>query len=388
MRRWSINLGLMLGSLLIGLVIAETAVRLIPPFPSAELLPLPEFPRRIRRLASGEAYVRFDQELGWVTTPGVTRRAEGVAYTTNRAGQRSDRDYPPDPPAGFRRLVAFGDSYTYCHEVNNSDCWAAQLERSWPHTEVLNHGVPGYGPDQAWLRFQRDGTAPRPCAVTIGFMVENVNRVVNRFRPFLVPDSDLIAAKPRFVLDGDRLTLLPNPVVDPEQVRDREWVERELGPGDAWYVPGALLPSPFDAFELFRVARTAIFRLRHGGEEARMMRAYREQNEAFELSARILAEFARDARARGIAPVVLVFIPANRIEAELRGEPRMHAPLLARLEREGVPVIDLSDRLVAEARRGGIASVVKYHYTPIGNAAVADELRIRLPSAIGAACPG
>ena len=48
-------------------------------------------------------------------------------------------------------MAAFGESFTYCEEVDVSDCWVAQLEHAWAGSEVLNFGVPGYGPDQAWL---------------------------------------------------------------------------------------------------------------------------------------------------------------------------------------------------------------------------------------------
>ena len=46
------------------------------------------------------------------------------------------------------------------------------------------------------------------CAVTIGYMVENINRVVNRYRPALVPFADVLATKPRFIVESGRLTLL------------------------------------------------------------------------------------------------------------------------------------------------------------------------------------
>ena len=52
--------------------------------------------------------------------------------------------------------------------------------------------------------------------------MENVNRVVNRYRPFYSPRSGVALSKPRFVLEGDGLRLLPNPVSGPGQLDDEQ----------------------------------------------------------------------------------------------------------------------------------------------------------------------
>jgi len=208
------------------------ALRAVRPLSPESLLPLVYKRDPLRRLATGDTYVRFDQELGWVTNPDTVGHDTRVTYRNNIAGMRADREYPAEARPGIRRLAAFGESFTYCQEVDASDCWTDSLERLWPGTEVLNFGVPGYGPDQAWLRYQRDGGQYESCAVLIGFMVENVNRVVNRFYPFYQPDTGLVASKPRFLLADDSLTLLPSPVSDPGQLEDPAWVESVLGPYD------------------------------------------------------------------------------------------------------------------------------------------------------------
>src|SRR5215210_752304 len=143
---------LVLAGVVVSLILVEGALRLVHPIPSEQLLPLTFHERRLRRFVNGEAYVTYDQTLGWVTAPGIRQRVGDNLYRHNEQGLRAEREYSPVPPAGVRRIAAFGDSYTYCHEVNFGDCWTEQLARAWPGTEVLSFGVPGYGPDQAWLR--------------------------------------------------------------------------------------------------------------------------------------------------------------------------------------------------------------------------------------------
>ncbi len=384
---WARRLALVLAGIGLGFGLGETALRLAQPFPKGALLPLSYYEGRLRRVAAGETYFRFDQDLGWVTTPNVVRRG-AVTYRNNRAGMRADREYAADPPPGVRRLEAFGDSFTYCQDVELAQCWTTELERLWPGTEVLNFGVTGYGPDLAWLRYQRDGPALHPCAVLIGYMVENVNRVVNRFYPFYEPDTGIVASKPRFLLADQSLALLPNPVTDPNQLNDPLWVERTLGPHDDWYFPGVFVAGPLDRFEMVRLARTAAFRTRHEEMAANAVtRAYREQGEAFQIVGRVLVGFARQVRAAGATPVVILFGRAEEIDTSRRGEAPVYGPLLAWLAREDVPTIDVTEALAEEERRSGAASAAKFHYTPLGNQVVATVLARKLPETLRSTCP-
>src|SRR5262249_18658903 len=157
--------------------------------------------------------------------------------------------------------------------------------KSWPQTEVLNFGVPGYGPDQAWLRYQREGPTYAPCAVTIGYMLEDINRVVNRYRPALFPITDLLTTKPRFVVKDDQLTLMPNPATSPAQLADLEWVERTTRDADRWYFPGLFVPTPLDQLQLGRVARTVAYHYQRSDPDInRMRQSHRPGDEAFEVT--------------------------------------------------------------------------------------------------------
>lgn len=380
--------------LALGLVLAELGLRLALPIPSEYLLPLPYKWEELRRIAADETYIRFDAALGWVPTPASTHEGGGIIYRTNRAGLRADREYAPEPQPGLRRLAAFGDSFTYCEEVELADCWTSQLERAWPGTEVLDFGVPGYGPDQAWLHYQRDGPAYHPCAVLIGYLIENINRVVNRFRPFYEPAGGLLLSKPRFLLDGPGLALLPNPASSPEQLADPLWVEQTLGPNDSWYFPGVFVANPLDTFQLVRLARTAAYRRRPEDLEYtrdwanEIAQAYRGQGEAFQVAGRVLVEFARRVRQDGATPVVVVFGSEIEIRALRSGAGKAYAPLLDWLEREGIPTVDVTDNLAQQVGRNNLGSIVRGHYRPLGDKIVGLTLAYRLPGLVQPTCGG
>jgi hypothetical protein len=142
---WKARLGLVVGMIVIMIIPAEAGLRAFSPIPPDRLLPFAYNHERVRVVAGGDTYVRFDRDLGWTLTPNRVRRSDGLVYRINGQSLRADREYAIETPPGVCRLAAFGDSHTHCNEVTQQDCWAAILERSRPDTEVLNFGVPGYG---------------------------------------------------------------------------------------------------------------------------------------------------------------------------------------------------------------------------------------------------
>jgi len=408
------RLGLVLFGLAVALLFGEVALRIVRPVPEDHLLPFPYRHDLLARIVAGETYVRFDADLGWAPNPGAVRRETGVVHEANGAGIRAAREFPVEPPPGVRRLAAFGDSFTYCDEVELADCWAARLETAWPATEVLNFGGPGYGPDQAWLRYERDGRAYAPCAVLIGYMPENLNRTIARFFPFYEPSTSLVLSKPRFQVRDDRLALLPNPIGSPEQLADPRTVEALLGPGDRWHVPGMFVPGPLDGLMAARLVRTTAYH-RHaadpeGGDlsylraaaagpawagtgdpeafDRALTRRYEGRGEGLELTARILTEFARSAERSGSTPIVVVFPRRADVATSREGGPKLYGPLLGRLASAGVATIDLTGPLTEASRRGRTRDLFAPldHYSPRGNEVAAAHLARTLPPLTARTC--
>ena len=394
-RRFRARAALALLGLVVPLLLAEIGLRVAPPIQSRDLLPLTYNRDAIRQLAAGTSYLRFDPVLGWVNAPAVALPdAGGAIYQTNGAAIRAEREYSIEPPPGVRRLAAFGDSFTHCDEVSNADCWTAVLERAWEGSEVLNFGVPGYGPDQAWLRYRREGRPYQPCGVLVGYMIENVNRVVNRFRPFYAPESGIALSKPRFILQGNDLRLLPNPAVTPELLDDARWVEANLGPNDAWYFPGMFVANPLDVSQVVRVARSAAYRRTREAEDNKsedynpLSRKYREDQEGFQVAGRVLIEFAREVRQDGATPVVVVFSGRRDVVTARRGGDKVYQLLLDWLAREGIPTFDAVDRLAREANRSGVDTLIARggHYNKAGNQVAGSALARQLQELTAPTC--
>lgn len=311
----------------------------------------------------------FDPDLGWSHHPG----ARDEQCSVHAGGWRGPRAYAPAAPEGVTRLAAFGESFTFGHEVTDDATWEVQLEALDPSLEVPNYGVGAYGTDQALLRAERDLPRAGADVVLVGLMLENIGRNVNRYRPLWLPTAYAPVAKPRFVLAGGELRLIPLPF------RDRAEYVRALSAGtvvellrEHEYWTDAPLP-PW-------LAWSACARLFHGrrAHHARYTPdLWTRRHEPFEVTLALLDRFRVLARANGARDAVVLVFPARTDLERLRADGvKYWAGLLEELERRGAPYLDLSDALLADAAvQGPDALYVVGHFSRAGNATVARALQ-------------
>lgn len=311
----------------------------------------------------------FDPELGW-TVRANFRGPHGRSATSAWAS-RGARTYADEAPADSLRLVSFGDSFTWCDEVGDDQTWQVQLEREDARVEALNFGVPGYGTDQALLRFRRQGRRAADI-VLIGIMLENIGRNVNRYRPLWYPRSRAASAKPRFVLDGDALRLLPYPfetrtelcaaVLDGsvlERVREHEyWLDR----------PRAGVLGRLALGRLGLLVRSKLAR-----QPARL---WSEAGEPRRVTLALLRQFHAEALASGASEaLVLVFPREGDLEQLERDGAAYWQAAFDELRADGVQVLDLAEPLAAaRSARPGERLYGGGHLNAAGNAIVAQEL--------------
>ena len=131
-----------------------------------------------------------------------------VHITTNSLGLRGPE--LAAKPAGVRRVLALGDSFTFGHAVEAAEAWPAVLEqllnaRGGPRWEVVNAGVGGYGTGQQLLLYDELESQVQPDVVVLGFAV--VNDVLDNLCVFAERWGK--ADAPCFRLEGTELTLTP-----------------------------------------------------------------------------------------------------------------------------------------------------------------------------------
>src|SRR5262244_1013414 len=112
------------------------------------------------RSVSERRHTKYDPDLGWVNEPDVyipDMYGPGVYLRTNAQGFRNNHDITTAVPDGKARIICSGDSFTLGFGVDNAHTWCELLSSLEPRLETVNMGQGGYGVDQAYLWYKRDG---------------------------------------------------------------------------------------------------------------------------------------------------------------------------------------------------------------------------------------
>jgi hypothetical protein len=325
------------------------------------------------QIADSSSYMVFDADLGWTIRPNGSK----PQYKANSKGMRATREYPPRPEPGIVRVGAFGDSFTHGSGVPTGFTWEERLESSVPGLEVLNFGIPGSDPGQALLRYRREGVQYHSSIVLIGAMSENINRMVNTFRPFYFSRSGIPFSKPRFDIERGKLVLIENPIRSineyKELLSDPERMLPRLGEHDYFYRRFHrrsrldFLPS----VRFARIIQNQYFNqpiFTPGG-------LYNSRSEAYQVMFRVLDQFYREALDHGSLPILVLFPQRKDVRLRLDHRKVTYQPLLDELRRRGYRVIDLADGFEKYDPEGEMAEKNFLHYPKSGNLMAANWLR-------------
>jgi hypothetical protein len=326
------------------------------------------------QIADTSSYMVFDSELGWTIRPNGNK----AQYKANSKGMRATREYALRPAPGVVRISAFGDSFTHGSGVPTGFTWEEKLESFVPGLEVLNFGIPGSDPGQAFLRYRREGVHYNSSIVLIGAMSENISRMVNTFRPFYFSRSGIPFSKPRFALQGGKLVVIENPIrsIDEykELLRDPERMLPRLGEHDYFY-RRFHRRSRLDFLPSVRFAR--IIQNQYFNQPIFTPAGlYNTRSEAYQVTFRVLDQFYREALDHGSLPIVVLF--PERKDVRLRQQRHQavtYQPLLDELRRRGYRVIDLADGFEKYDPEGEMAGKSFLHYPKDGNRMAAEWIR-------------
>lgn len=152
-------------------------------------------------------YTQYDSELGWSNIPNAVVKdlfGPGIDVVINSQGFRGDQEFSPAQPPGKRRIMCVGDSYTFGYGVSQDQGWCQKLAAIDPQLEPVNMGQGGYGVDQAYLWYKRDGGKLEHRMTLLAVVSVDLER--------MMVDEFLGYAKPLLVLENGRLVIKNVPV--------------------------------------------------------------------------------------------------------------------------------------------------------------------------------
>ena len=146
------------------------------------------------RLTAERLHTRYDSELGWVALPDISLPhlyGPGLGLTTNARGFRGLGQIEPLGP-GATRVVCSGDSFTLGYGVGDLETWCSQLGSPERQVDAVNMGQGGYGVDQAYLWYKRDGRVLDHQAHVFAFITDDLRRMLKSdFHGFGKPHLEL-----------------------------------------------------------------------------------------------------------------------------------------------------------------------------------------------------
>ncbi len=217
-------------------------------------------------------YDRYHPLFGWICKPNLESFQDGrqPPVSTNSVGFRSTQDFDHEKPEGWTRVVVVGDSFTFGEEVGDDDVWPLRLEQRLEDVEVFNMGIHGFGTDQQLRVLEEEGVKTHPDVVIVGFFLENILRNGLSFRDY---------SKPRYILQGEDLTLTNSPVPSPGELlaqkpdRPLSYLLHHLKTRLASRLIGSNLDELAEKQGLFPLTRAILARMKERSEEcgAKMM---------------------------------------------------------------------------------------------------------------------
>lgn len=181
------------------------------------------------KMAAEATHMIYDEREGWTIAPSYSDK-HGEHFSS-REGLRSPR---PDvsfadlrsrhagraeQPASVR-IALIGDSMTFGYEVRCEESWGHVLESHLqPSAQVLNFGVPAYGLNQVFVRYEKEVRPWHPHIVIIGISSGMIERI-NNIYPVLMGLSwiDMPLVRPRLMVKDGALTVINYPLAKPEEI--------------------------------------------------------------------------------------------------------------------------------------------------------------------------
>ncbi|CAM2061778.1 hypothetical protein DSUL_90068 [Desulfovibrionales bacterium] len=317
-----------------------------------------------------KAFLATDTTL----TPAILNHDELLGWKIQNKTLFGER--PPAQSWPTSLLAAFGDSFTFGDEVDDTETWEEHLA-GLVSRNVFNFGNNAYGPDQAYLRFLSDWPKVHTPIATLGLISENIARVVNVYRRFYLTRA-FTSTKPRFELINGTLVFLPNPIPNPKdlfQLKDPTFLDR-LGQHDHWY-KDRHQPEPSFPYSLLLVDQRFWIETFNQYVNWKLW----DDLATRELLLAILGRFCDEARRMGTTPLLFVFPTKYDLQyAYMYKKPPPFADHVRQVAtKQGALYFDGITALVAQATASGERRTLKalhrqFHLSPKGNLCLAEAL--------------
>ena len=281
---------------------------------------------------------KWDSELGWIPKP----NCRTPVYSTNSKGFRGTQEYFLEKDKKIKtRIIVLGDSFTWGENNFDNETYPFYLSKLYnENVDVINMGVHGYGPDQFYLYYIREGVKYKPDIVVFGLFLPDIHRTIFRMRDYF---------KPRFIIINGDLML------------DK----------DSSYIPDIPIALKMSS-EIKKKSRSYAFSYFYE-LFSKAQRRYTSYKYEASLTLKIIDELNKQLKEHKTRLIVLLIPEQEMIEKNNDDYYGAIPQITEHLEKENIEYINLQSLLKKEYQATG-QSLYMGHLKPIRNIFVAQEL--------------
>jgi len=151
----------------------------------------------------------YNYELGWDKKKNRKNfdliDGKKISYSIDQNGYRKS-SYSKK----INTITTFGDSYTFCRQVKNSQTWQELISKN-KNEFVSNYGVGNYGLDQSYLKFKKTKINKNSKIIIFSFVPETICRIQSAWKNYL-EFGNIHGFKPFCILKNNRLIIKKNPL--------------------------------------------------------------------------------------------------------------------------------------------------------------------------------
>ena len=151
----------------------------------------------------------FNYKLGWNKKSGIKNfeylNNKKIFYSIDKKGYRSSKFDKKN-----NKIISFGDSYTFCRQVDNHDTWQEFISKK-KNIFVSNFGVGNYGLDQSYLKYSNQSNRYKNKKIIFGIVPETICRIQSSWKHYL-EFGNLHGFKPYCKLENNKIIIKSNPL--------------------------------------------------------------------------------------------------------------------------------------------------------------------------------
>ena len=176
----------------------------------------------------------YDPELGWNRKPNTSHEEIGkngvpTKWTINSKGRRNN----PGFEKTSSKISCYGDSFTFCRQVNDNETWEYFLSKIL-NTNIQNFGVGNHGIDQSFLRLKNNYLKNKTGIVILSVVPDTISRIISVWKHYY-EYGNTFGFKPRFIKKNNNLELKKNPIDDESKFYKYQECIKDIKHNDFFY---------------------------------------------------------------------------------------------------------------------------------------------------------